>query len=357
MNITDLERSRSERCHDTLRAPLFTPFPGVPDLRHAGLDLGGLMQHCPMALPGQTGRCAMQRSSPLYPRLAVLASAFVLLFGGLIPRQAAASAAVFTCNGLPATIVGTNGADTLTGTPLSDVIVGLGGNDTISGAGGDDTICAGGGDDTVYGEAETPTSGLLGVGSDTIFGEGGNDLLLGEFLTAVNPVSGGALTSNDTIYGGQGNDIIAGEILDLTIMTASAAVATANDFLDGGEGADTIYGTGRTVEYTLVGAVQAESANNTINGGPGADTIYGSSENLITAGMVTTLTGGRDTINGGDGADNMYGDHKNGNENLFPVGTAHSDTIDGGVGSDTADCGPGTADIATNTETTTNCEL
>ncbi|MFH0351182.1 MAG: hypothetical protein ACHBMF_04515 [Chromatiales bacterium] len=41
-----------------------------------------------------------------------------------------------TCNGLPATILGTFGQDTLVGTPGNDVIHGRGGNDTIRGLGG-----------------------------------------------------------------------------------------------------------------------------------------------------------------------------------------------------------------------------
>jgi hypothetical protein len=56
-----------------------------------------------------------------------------------------------TCNGLPSTIVGTDGDDVLIGTPGDDVIVGLGGNDTILGRGGRDVICGGEGDDFING--------------------------------------------------------------------------------------------------------------------------------------------------------------------------------------------------------------
>src|SRR4030095_10153734 len=49
-----------------------------------------------------------------------------------------------TCNGKPATIVGTDGGDDLKGTQGPDVIVGLGGNDiNIKGLGGNDVICGG----------------------------------------------------------------------------------------------------------------------------------------------------------------------------------------------------------------------
>jgi RTX calcium-binding nonapeptide repeat (4 copies) len=52
-----------------------------------------------------------------------------------------------TCNGKPATIVGTNGGDGLEGTQGPDVIVSLGGHDFIDGLGGNDVICGGKGKD------------------------------------------------------------------------------------------------------------------------------------------------------------------------------------------------------------------
>jgi len=49
-----------------------------------------------------------------------------------------------TCFGMPATIIGTDGDDTLTGTPGNDVIVGLEGRDVIDAtSGGSDRVCAG----------------------------------------------------------------------------------------------------------------------------------------------------------------------------------------------------------------------
>ena len=64
----------------------------------------------------------------------------------------AQGAAAQTCNGLAATIVGTEDDDELRGTTGDDVIVGLGGNDRILGGDGNDTICGGDGDDDLYGE-------------------------------------------------------------------------------------------------------------------------------------------------------------------------------------------------------------
>jgi Ca2+-binding RTX toxin-like protein len=118
-----------------------------------------------------------------------------------IPQQAAAQAVVHTCNGKPATIVGTGGEDVLRGTKLPDVIVGLGGNDTITGASGNDTICAGPGNDIIS----------AGNGHDFVDGGSGNDTILGGF-------------GNDFLRGGLGHDQVNGD--------------TGLDNCDGGIGQD-----------------------------------------------------------------------------------------------------------------------
>ena len=69
------------------------------------------------------------------------------------------------CSGRPATILGTNGKDTITGTSKNDVIVAFGGSDTVTGAAGQDRLCGGGGDDTLNG----------GPGDDRLDGEAGSD--------------------------------------------------------------------------------------------------------------------------------------------------------------------------------------
>jgi hypothetical protein len=74
------------------------------------------------------------------------------------PRAAAARRP--TCNGLRATIVGSNRSEVIRGTARADVIVALGGNDTVYGGGGNDTICG-------------------GFGRDTLHGGGGNDFING----------------------------------------------------------------------------------------------------------------------------------------------------------------------------------
>ncbi len=73
------------------------------------------------------------------------------------------------CQGKPATIAGTDGADDLVGTSGKDVIAAHNGKDEVNGGGGNDTVCGGKGDDTLRG----------GAANDTLFGEGGDDNLIG----------------------------------------------------------------------------------------------------------------------------------------------------------------------------------
>ena len=136
---------------------------------------------------------------------------------------------VATCNGLPATIVGTTGNDTIDGTNGNDVIVGLGGNDIINGGKGDDVICGDGGDDTLNG----------GDGDDILVGGHGDDIL-----------DGGK--GDDTLIGRAGNDTLDG--------------GNGDDSLDGGANDDILRG--NLGDDTLTGGTGADS----FSGGPGTDT-------------------------------------------------------------------------------------
>lgn len=115
-----------------------------------------------------------------------------------------------TCDGLPATLLGTGGDDRLLGTSGNDVIVGLGGNDVIEAAGGSDTVCAGDGDDVVIG----------GDGLDRLLGEDGDDDLRGD--GGDDFLSGGG--GNDGLRGGGGDDQLDG--------------GPGDDVLDGADGTD-----------------------------------------------------------------------------------------------------------------------
>jgi len=116
------------------------------------------------------------------------------------PRPAASGEVQAICATLPATIVGTPGADRLSGTEHPDVIAGLDGPDVIYGLGGDDVICGGAGQDTIRGGAGKDRL-LGGAGADSLFGDEANDRLLGQ---------GG----NDVLQGGPGaNDVARGGAL------------------------------------------------------------------------------------------------------------------------------------------------
>jgi VCBS repeat-containing protein len=119
-----------------------------------------------------------------------------------------------TCNGRPATIVGTAGVDVLTGTSGPDVIVAGSGRDWITAGSGDDTICSGAARDIIRGGDgnDTVNAGpdrdvvLGGVGNDTLSGSMGGDILVGG--TGDDRVHGAA--GYDTLLGAGGDDHLSG---------------------------------------------------------------------------------------------------------------------------------------------------
>lgn len=118
------------------------------------------------------------------------------------------------CDGIVATIVGTETADNIVGTEGDDVIVGLGGNDRISGLGGNDLICGDAGNDTLLG----------GEGNDRLIGGEGHNVLLGERGNDTLLVGTGKEKGRNMLYGMAGNDSLTG--------------ASSDDVLVGGEGDD-----------------------------------------------------------------------------------------------------------------------
>ena len=135
------------------------------------------------------------------------------------------------CNGLLATIIGTDGKDTLLGTGGDDVIVGLAGDDIILGKGGNDTICAGPGEDVVKGGAGRDwVSG--GPGDDVVLGEWGHDRRLagdgGDDMIRGGP-------GNDKLFGGPGHDALLGGIGNDRLVGRGGA-----DMIAGGDGDDNI---------------------------------------------------------------------------------------------------------------------
>jgi Ca2+-binding RTX toxin-like protein len=220
----------------------------------------------------------------------VIAAVAALAFAGLpLIWSAPTQAAVPTCFGKPATIVGTDGPDYLTGqSGVADVIYGGGGNDTISG--GDfyqqdqipgaapDLLCGGPGDDTMR---DSPGSDKLngGDGNDTMRDYGyGNDLLQGnagdDWLNDESCADCGY--GNDVLHGNGGNDTIAngwGKDKDYGDAGADRLYDYECDgptYLNGGAGNDYLesysssfdgYGTAcNRVADTVVGGTETDTA-------------------------------------------------------------------------------------------------
>lgn len=209
----------------------------------------------------------------------------VLLVGGvLLAAGGSASPAAGTdagqaplCLGLPATYVGTDGADDLRGTAGDDVIVGLGGDDFIVGYGGNDRICGGAGNDTI----------TAGPGNDRVQGGPGKDVIVGGPGRDVLRGGGGADNlkgddGNDRLFGGGGNDRLDG--------------GPGNDYLDGGPGTDTCFGENRAACELPAGRLDVSSGDvhlavSVSQDAVGAITVNGSG--LITdlnVGLIITHT-------------------------------------------------------------------
>ena len=229
----------------------------------------------------------MQRAFRLFAVFALAVSVIALTS----PAQAVTPT---TCNGVPATITGTPGDDTLPGTPGDDVILGLGGADVIDGGGGNDIICGGSGDDTIKG----------GDGNDVAYGASGDDDLAGG-------------DGEDRLYGGAGDDTLRGNHDDDTLVGS-----TGNDLLNGGLGNDVIRG---------------NDGNDRAFAGPGIDVVEGGP--------------GADSLSGADDADELKG---NAGDDMLK-GEAGDDLLYGGADTDTSDGGSG-FDRCMGTETAIDCE-
>lgn len=202
------------------------------------------------------------------------------------------AAAGANCEGLPATIVGTDRNDTLEGTAGVDVIVAKGGNDTIRAYGGDDVVCAGTGNDKV----------ATGEGDDATFGGPGNDW-----------VTSGA--GGDRVVGGPGDETV-------DLRTSSDVPVT----LVGDDGLDllTLTVTGSEpvlvdqAEQVLILGPEPEHAPGAISGwelvwlkGDHAWTYVGTDEPdsviAVDGSLQASTYGGNDVVSAGSGDDIVNG--------------------------------------------------
>ena len=220
---------------------------------------------------------------------------------------------VRSCQGQVATIVGTDGDDTLTGTDAADVVWLGDGIDTFHGGDGNDLVCGGAGPDSLYGEA----------GDDRLYGSGGSDFNViggpGDDVVHGGPGDDPNLHGDDYhqdggsdhVYGDSGDDTLHGE------------PGLGSDVYDGGPGTD------RITFYLSGGPVTLEVAEGTASGVAvdrfsGLEEYQGSefADNLIGSAGGDHLDGlsGRDVVLGEDGDDTL---------------TASSGQIDAGRGDDT----------------------
>ena len=215
-----------------------------------------------------------------------LVLAMVGAFAPLVFTAPPAGAAAPLCFGMTATILGTEGPDTLIGqSGVSDVIWGAGGDDVISG--GDFY-----GDDAVGGRAPDLLCG--GPGNDRVGGSPGND-----------KINGG--DGNDHVDGRSGSDLVQGNAGNDVVRDESFQDAdSGDDVLKGGTGDDRItiaWGIDRA--YGDAGndeILDLECSKSYLYGGPGADTFesYWSSFEAQHCDVFGAVA---DVINGNDGAD------------------------------------------------------
>ena len=282
-------------------------------------------------------------------RLIVLSAALVV--ASVLVIGASASTSWPSCLGEPATIVGTDGNDTINGTSGDDVIAALAGDDVVTSGGGSDLICGGdgndalvatsggeslfdaavmsgdAGDDRIQGAKDTfvvadyesspePVTANLGAGTESGWG---NDTLVRVTLVDGSP-------NDDVLTGSAGTDGLYGEAGNDTIVGLGGG-----DYLGGGPGDDKIDGgTGRdwVDYYDAPAGVHVSLAKGTASGAAGADTfrsielVYGSKHSDVLVGSP-----GTDRLEGAGGNDKLYGGKG-------------KDTLDGGKGKDRADGGP-----------------
>ncbi|MGB0099523.1 MAG: calcium-binding protein [Nocardioides sp.] len=224
------------------------------------------------------------------------------------PATAAAPASVPTCQGRPATVIGTPGDDRLRGTAGPDVIVGRGGDDRIRALAGDDLVCGGRGADDLLG----------GPGADELRGGAG----------AVD----GSTYTGDVVDGGVGADVLAPGVGPVpqrvrgvqradTVSYRHSRRAVEVDLEAGtarGQGADTIVGRGRL-------AVLGSRYDDVLRGSAGPDSLDGGrGDDQVSGG------GGRDWLVADEGADQVDG----GRGSDFILASKGDDLLDGGPGAD-----------------------
>ncbi|HEX3357834.1 MAG TPA: PKD domain-containing protein [Tepidisphaeraceae bacterium] len=256
--------------------------------------------------------------------------------------------------GIPASIHGNGGNDTILGGGGADTLFGDDGNDFLSGRNANDSLNGGDGNDTLDGGNGTD-KGSAGLGVNTVTNV--ENIIAPPPVNPppITPTSGG--TTKPTTGGSTGSTTSGSTTGGSTTGTPTSpgTVALLNGIL-------TINDNSTTTKVTIGDetsdskiTVQLNSAavqkfakssvkSIAINGGSGGENI--SVASTLTTPALIRGNGGNDIIHGGAGNDSISGDA--GNDQLFGqggndgfIGGDGDDKIDGGAGTDEADPGAG----------------
>ncbi len=264
----------------------------------------------------------MKSRTTILVMLAAVATMLVVLNPGSTQAQEGqAAAAAVTCNFKPATIVGTNGNDTINGTAGPDVIHARAGNDLVRSLGDDDTVCLGTGRDIVKGGAGDDTFASEAVldGQDNFVGDAGRDVV------RYSARSVGV----DVRIDGAPNDGQTGERDDVELSVEDVVGSPADDFIVGSEFGNALFG--GNGDDDLRGSVGNDSIsggndNDQLIGNAGDDFMFGNAGDDTS--IAAAVADGADFFEGSVGLDTMSYEGRA----LQVVVTINNVANDGGLG-------------------------
>ncbi|MCC7347552.1 MAG: S8 family serine peptidase, partial [Variibacter sp.] len=279
---------------------------------------------------------------------------------------------------------GRNGNDSIHGGGSgNDLLEGGNGADTLNGGGGFDTALGGDGDDYIFGVLGVPETIVGGAGADTLDATAYTGSYLVNLATGLTNFGGESFTELEAIISGVGNDTLVGTIGSNTMLGGAGADTIAGDdgndrleggteadTLNGGDGADSLYGGDGDdrLSQNFGGPDEVMDGGNGIDTGDwsyntfdnwvidlaagtakiGATTFAAltSIENAIGGQSGDTIIGttganrlegqnGDDNLDGGSGTDSLYGGE--GNDHLSQNFGGPNEVMDGGNGIDTGD--------------------
>lgn len=241
---------------------------------------------------------------PLGAVLALVATLSGVSVAGGIGSERVADAAPPSCDGVPATIVGTTTDDVLVGTADADVIWAGAGRDTVHAGDGDDIICGESGPDQLYGDGGADQI-HGGPGRDFIWGGLGDDKLSGDL-----PDSGDGDTVSDhddqasaPVHGAMTFDLMVG------VMTGQGS-DTLGGFENVWAGTDglTTVRTAPSTRFVITGAGRSEVTTDVGDQSSSRLTLLGNGfdDHFVIRRPNVVADGGIDGDGGGHGGYDRY---------------------------------------------------